>query len=326
LASIAITVGATAVVFTAVKTVLLDPLPYARPGELVQFRTDYSRFHASQADWVMLPDMQDVMRRNRSFESIGTYHYALFNLAGDGNAPPEALYGLFVSAKMFPTLGVKPMLGRNILPEETQFGRDHEMILSYGLWTGRFNGDPSVVGRSVQVNGHACTIIGVMPPGFDFPMRLATTVRTPSGHMDFWAPDGMDPTKITRESPAFGAVGRLRAGTSQTQAEQDLLSISAALEREYPRTNQGRSLHLISLRNRTLGLARTGLPLLLAAALMFLLIGCANVANLLLARTFARQREIAVRMALGAARSRIVRQLVTESCLLGIAADSPPTP
>jgi predicted permease len=319
LGSIAITVGATAVVFTAVKTVLFDPLPYARPSELVQFRTDYSRFHASRADWVMLPDMQDVMGRNRSFESIGTYHYALFNLTGDGSAPPEALYGLFVSANMFSTLGVKPMLGRDVLPEEAQFGRDREMILSYGLWTRRFNADPKVVGRSFEVNGHACTIIGVMAPGFDFPMRLATTVRTPSQHMDFWAPDGMDPTKITRESPAFGAVGRLRTGTSQAQAEQDVLSISAALEREYPRTNQGRSLHLISLRNRTLGFARTGLPLLLAAALIFLLIGCANVANLLLARTFARQREIAIRLALGAGRSRIVKQLITESCLLGIA-------
>lgn len=319
LGSIAVTVGATAVVFTAVKTVLLDPLPYARQSELVQFRTDYSRFHASQADWVMLPDMQDVIRRNHSFESIGTYHYALYNLTGDGNAPPEALYGLAISANMFATLGVKPMLGRDVLPEETQFGRDHEMILSYGLWTRRFNADPKVVGRSVEVNGHSCTIIGVMPPGFDFPMRLATTVRTPSGHMDFWAPDGMDPAKISRQSPAFGAVGRLRPGISQVQAEQDVLSISTALEREYPRTNQGRSLHLISLRNRTLGFARTGLPLLLAAALMFLLIGCANVANLLLARTFSRQREIAVRMALGAGRSRIVRQLVSESFLLGVA-------
>jgi putative ABC transport system permease protein len=319
LGSIAITVGATAVVFTAVKTVLLDPLPYARPGELVQFRTDYARFHASQADWVMLPDMQDVMRRNHSFESIATYHYALFNLTGDGNAPPEALYGLAISSNMFSTLGVKPILGRDVLPEETQFGRDHEMILSYGLWARRFNADPKIIGRSFEVNGHACTIIGVMPPGFDFPMRLATTVRTPSQHMDFWAPDGLDPAKITRQSPAFGAVGRLRPGTSQAQAEQDVLAISAALEREYPRTNEGRSLHLISLRNRTLGLARTGLPLLFAAALMFLLIGCANVANLLLARTFARQREIAVRMALGAGRSRIVKQLVSESLLLGLA-------
>jgi putative ABC transport system permease protein len=319
LGSIAITIGATAVVFTAVKTVLLDPLPYANADELLQFRTESTRGGDSRADWVTWPDMQDVSRSNRTFQSVATYHYALFNFSGDGNAPPEALYGLAVSANMFPTLGVKPMLGRNILPEETQLGRDREMILSYGLWTRRFNSDPSVIGRSVEVNGHACTVIGVMPPGFDFPMRLATTVRTPSQHMDFWVPSPVDPAKNTRQSPGMGAIARLRKGVSTAEVAQDLQSISAALQREYPLTNQDRSLRAISLRNRTLGFARTGLPLLLAAALMFLLIGCANVANLLLARTFARQREIAVRMALGAGRSRIVRQLVSESLLLGLA-------
>jgi predicted permease len=319
LGSIAITVGATAVVFTAIKTVLIDPLPYAHADELVQFRTESTRGGDSRADWVTWPDMQDVMRRNHSFQSVATYHYALFNFSGDGNAPPEALYGLAVSANMFPTLGVKPMLGRNILLEETQLGRDREMILSYGLWTRRFNSDPSVIGRSVEANGHACTVIGVMPPGFDFPMRLATTVRTPSQHMDFWVPSPVDTAKNTRQSPGMGAIARLREGVSAAEVAQDLQSISAALQREYPLTNQDRSLHAISLRNRTLGFARTGLPLLLAAALMFLLIGCANVANLLLARTFARQREIAVRMALGAERSRIVRQLVSESFLLGVA-------
>jgi predicted permease len=319
LGSIAITIGATAVVFTAVKMVLLDPLPYANADELLQFRTESTRGGDSRADWVTWPDMQDVSRSNRTFQSVATYHYALFNFSGDGNAPPEALYGLAVSANMFPTLGVKPMLGRNILPEETQLGRDREMILSYGLWTRRFNSDPSVIGRSVEVNGHACTVIGVMPPGFDFPMRLATTVRTPSQHMDFWVPSPVDPAKNTRQSPGMGAIARLRKGVSTAEVAQDLQSISAALQREYPLTNQDRSLRAISLRNRTLGFARTGLPLLLAAALMFLLIGCANVANLLLARTFARQREIAVRMALGAGRSRIVRQLVSESLLLGLA-------
>ncbi len=321
LASIAITVGATAVVFTAVKAVLLDPMPYAHADELIQFRTESTRGGDSHADWVSWPDMQDVTRRNHSFQSVATYRYALFNLSGDGNAPPESLYGLAISAGMFGTLGVKPLLGRDILPDDTQTSREHEreMILSYGLWTRRFNGDPNVVGQSVEVNGHACTIIGVMPPGFDFPMRLATTVRTPSQHMDFWAPHIVDPAKVSRESPGMGAIARVRTGVSTAQIAQDLQSISAALEREYPLTNRGRSLRAISLRDRTIGFARTGLPLLFAAALMFLLIGCANVANLLLARTFARQREIAVRMALGAGRSRIMRQLVSESLLLGLA-------
>jgi putative ABC transport system permease protein len=253
LGSIAITIGATAVVFTAVKTVLLDPLPYSNADELVQFRTESTRGGDSRADWVTWPDMQDVSRNNRTFQSVATYHYALFNFSGDGNAPPEALYGLAVSANMFPTLGVKPMLGRDILPEETQLGRDREMILSYGLWTRRFNSDPSVIGRSVEVNGHACTVIGVMPPGFDFPMRLATTVRTPSQHMDFWVPSPVDPVKNTRQSPGMGAIARLRKGVSAAEVAQDLQSISAALQREYPLTNQDRSLRAISLRNRTLG-------------------------------------------------------------------------
>jgi putative ABC transport system permease protein len=321
LSSIAITIGATAVVFTAIKTVLIDPLPYTNADELVQFRTESTRGGDSRADWVTWPDMQDMMRRNHSFQSVATYHYSVYNLSGDSNAPPEALYGVSVSANMFATLGVKPILGRNILPEETQPSREHEreMILSYGLWVQRFDHDPNIVGRFVEVNGHACTIIGVMPPEFDFPMRLATTVRIPSQHMDFWAPYIVDPAKANRQSPGMGAIARVRDGVSNAEVAQDLQSISTALQREYPVTNQDRSLRAISLRNRTLGFARTGLPLLLAAALIFLLIGCANVANLLLARTFARQREIAIRLALGAGRSRIVKQLVTESLLLGVA-------
>jgi len=134
------------------------------------------------------------------------------------------------------------MLGRNILPEEAQLGRDHEMILSYGLWVRRFRADPGVVGRIVQVNGHDCSIIGVMPAGFDFPMRLATTVSTPSGHMDFWARDAIDPTRMHRDATEYGAIARLRPGISLSQAQQDLAAIAARLARAYPRTNKDRTL------------------------------------------------------------------------------------
>jgi predicted permease len=316
LLSIAITIGATAVVFTAVKSVLIEPLPYAHAGELVQLRSEY-RSAKSQADWVFWSDMQDLARSNHTLESIGTYQYALFNLLGDGNAPPEALYGLSVSASLFPTLGVSPMLGRNILPEEDQPGRNREMILSYGLWTRRFNSDRGVIGRSVEVNGHACTIIGVMPPGFDFPMRLATPVRTPSQHMDFWAPRGLDPAQQDRNTGS-GAIARLRKGVSLQQADEDVKSISELLARQYPLTNADRTMHVGWLRDRTLGFAQAGLMLLMTATVMFMLIGCANVANLLLVRVLARHREIAIRMALGAGRGRIVRQLVTESCVLAL--------
>jgi predicted permease len=315
--SIAITIGATAVVFTAVKSVLIEPLPYTNAGELVQLRTDNTKFGKSHADWVTWSDAQDILRSNRTFQSAGVYQYRLFNLSGDGGSLPESLYGLGVTANMFSTLGVAPMLGRNILPEEDQPNRNNVMILSYGLWTRRFNSDRAIVGRSVEVNGHVCTIIGVMPPGFDFPMRLATTVRTPSQHMDFWTPIGKDPAKEERNSGS-GAVARLRKGVTPAQAEQDMQSISETLASRYPITNQYRVFHVGRIRDRFLGFAQTGLLLLMAAAAMFMLIGCANVANLLLARAFARHREIAVRLALGAGRGRIVRQLVTESCVLAL--------
>ena len=312
----AIGIGATTVVYAAVKAVLIEPFPYAHAEALVQIRTDLGRGSSARQDWVSRDDMADVARENHSFASVGTYRYSVFNLGGDAGSLPEALYGLYISPAMFPTLGVSPMLGRNILPEEAQPGRDREMILSYSLWVRRFRADPGVVGHTVQVNGHDCLIIGVMPAGFDFPMRMATTVRTPSGHMDFWAPEAIDPTGTHRDAIRDGAIARLRPGTPLSQARQDLAAIAADLARAYPRTNQDRTFAAARLRDRALGFSQTGLLLLMAAALLFLTVGCANIANLLLARALARDREMAIRTALGAGRSRIVRQLLAESCVL----------
>ena len=210
LLSVAITTGATAVVFAAIKSVLLQPLPYKNADALVQLRTDYTRSRPHY-DWVSWADMQDVKRANHSFESLATYHYALVDLTGDANNPPEALYGLYVSSDLFPMLGVKPMLGRNILPEETQIGREREMILSYGLWTRRFASDRGIVGRSIEINGHPWVIVGVMPPAFDFPLRHTAIIKTPSQHMDFWAPEAVDPVKLGRTG-GYCAVARLKPG------------------------------------------------------------------------------------------------------------------
>ena len=316
LLSIALSVGATAVVFTAIKSVLIDPLPYARPGELVQIRAEFADFDPSQThtDWAFASDAQEIIRRTRTLESVGIYGNAVFNLAGDPSTSPEALYGLSVSASLFPTLGVTPMLGRNIHPDEDQPGHAKEMILSYGLWRRRFNADRSVIGRSVNIDGHDCLVIGVMPAEFNFPLRRAAA-HTPSPYVEFWAPRQAGPD-TTRG--ALGVVARLRRGISLPEAQQDLASISVALSREFPATNRDHTLRLGLLQDRTVGSAKNPLWLLMAAALMFLLIGCANVANLLLARGLVRQREIAIRIAIGAGRARIIRQLLTESCVLAV--------
>jgi putative ABC transport system permease protein len=315
LISIALSVGATAVVFTAVKAVLLDPLPYSHPQTLVQLRSETRGFAPSHADWVFWNDAEQIRRRNRTLESVGVYGNAVFDLGGGDTAAPEALYGLRISAGLFPTLGVSPMLGRNILPGEDRLGHSNEIILSYGLWMRRFNRDPGVVGRKIRVNGRACVVLGVMPPGFNFPLRRAAA-HTPFPYVEFWAPLGIEP-EATRGG--LGAVARLRPGVSVAEAEQDIAAIGEDLEREFPASNRERALRVSGLWDRTVASARKPLLFLMAGALLFLLIGCINVANLLLARGFFRQREFAVRMALGAGRGRVIRQLLTESCVLALA-------
>jgi putative ABC transport system permease protein len=313
--SIALSVGATAVVFAAIKAVLLDPLPFRHPEELVLLRSEWPSFkEQSNGDWVFWNDTRELPKRSRTLGPLGVYGNAVFDLAGDAGTTPEALYGIQMNASLFSVLGVSPMLGRNILPEEDQPGHSNVMILSYGLWTRRFHRDPSIVGRTVTVQGQACVVIGVMPPQFNFPMRRQAA-HTPSPYVEFWA----SPLRQPKNPDAgLGTVARLRRGVSLAEARQDLASISAALARDFPATNRDRVLTLNALRDRTVGLATKGLMLLLVAASLFLLIGCANVANLLLARGLARRQEIAVRLAVGAAPWRIIHQLLTESCVLAL--------
>jgi putative ABC transport system permease protein len=207
------------------------------------------------------------------------------------------------------------MLGRNILPEEDQIGHTEVMILNFGLWKRRFRGDRKIVGRNITIDGHECLVIGVMPPQFNFPLRRAAA-HTPSPYVEFWEP--LLTGGPVNPAGAIGVIARLRLGVSLSQAQQDVASIGAALSREFPATNRDRGLRLGYLLDRSVGKTRNALWFLMAAAVMFLLIGCANVANILLARGLARQREIAIRMAIGAGTVRIVRQLLTESCVLAV--------
>jgi putative ABC transport system permease protein len=308
-------VGATAVVFAAIKSVLIDPLPYAHPEKLVQLRSEWPRMQQqSQGDWVVWNDTRELIRRTHTLESIAVFQNAILDLAGDANTTPTALYGGRMTANLFSVLGVSPMLGRGVLPEEDVPGHPDVMILSYGLWVRRFHADRSVVGRTVTVNGHGCLVVGVMPPEFNFPLRRGA-VHTPSPYVEFWAA----PFKVPSNPDAgFTAVARLRRGIALSEAQQELASVSRSLTHDFPATNRDRILTLYSVRDRVIGAAGKSLLLLMAAAVLFMLIGCANVANLLVARGLRRQREMAVRLAVGAGHWRIVRQLLTESCVLAV--------
>ena len=315
LLSIALSVGATGVVFAAIKSVLIDPLPYRHPEQIVQFRSEWPRMQQqSHGDWVVWNDTRELARRTRTLVSVGIFGNAIFDLAGDANATPEALYGGRMNANLFPVLGVHPMLGRGVLPEEDVPGHPDVMVLSYGLWVRRFHADPTIVGKTVTVNGHGCLVVGVMPPGFNFPMRREAA-HTPSPYVEFWA----TPFNVPSNPDAgLTAVARLGPGISIAKAQQDLASISRALAHDFPATNRDRILTLHSLRDRVIGGAGKSLALLMAAAVLFMLIGCANVANLLLARGLARRKEMAVRLAVGAGYWRIARQLLIESCVLAL--------
>jgi len=313
--SISLGIGVTAVVFAAIKAVLIQPLPYLRPAELVQLRSEYPKMQEqAHTDWVIWNDTRELPQRTRTLESLGVWGNAIFDLAGDANAPPEALLGVRMTASLFPALGVSPMLGRNLLPEEDQPGHPDVMILSHALWVRRFHSDRSVVGRTVTFNGRGCLVVGVMPPDFTFPLRTEAA-RTPSPYMEFWAAP-------LKESPnpdaAFRAVARLRPGVSLEDARQDLASISRALAHDFPARNRDRILTLNFLSERNVRSAGKALLVLMAAAILFMLIGCSTVANLLLARGLTRQREMCTRLAIGAGRWRIVRQLLTESCTLAL--------
>ncbi len=315
IASIALSAGITAVVFAAVQAVLLDPLPYAKPEELVQLATDFQGARQSDGDYVFDRDSMEIGRRAQTLAATGTYQNAVFDLAGDAQSPPLALYGLRVSASVFPLLGVSPLLGRNILPEEDRTGGANVVILSHGLWTRRFAADPGIVGRTVKLNARDYTVIGVMPSGFTFPIRRTAT-RTPAPYVEFWAPQQMDP--LVSQAGAMGMVARLRPGISLEQARAELDIISRTLAWEFPTSNRDRTHRLALYRERLLRNSGKSLLLLFAMAALFLLLGCANVASLLLARGLAREREFAVRMAIGAGRGRLLRQLLTESAVLAL--------
>jgi predicted permease len=310
--TLALAIGASTALFSVVKAVLLNSLPYLRPERIVTLAQGNSQ--TPNPTKVSYGEVEDWKARGQSFQQIALYQGWTPALSGDGR--PEMTFGLRVTKNFFELLGVTPHLGRTFLPEEDRPDRWHVVLLSYPYWIRHFNGNPEVLGRTMLLNQVPFQIVGVLPQTFQ-PLSFMDAGSPP----DVWAPLGYDLSlpDACRTCQHLQAVARLQDGVRINQARAEMKSIATRLAREFPKDYPEDAIVLVQpLRETWYGKVQAALWLLLAATGFVLLIACANVANLLLARAAQKSREVAVRSALGATRSRIVRQLLTESILLSV--------
>ena len=304
--ALALGIGANSAIFSVVNAVLLRPLPYQDSGRLVVvWETKLSK--NIRQEQVSPPDYRDWVEQQRVFDAMAALRQQPSVLAG--NQLPERVETALISPRLFDLLGVKAALGRTFFAEEDQAGRNRVAVMSYGLWQRRFGGDPAILGKSMVVDGNSFTIVGVMPREF----RL---LDTPS---ELWMPFTLDAKELSQRGfKTLRVIGHLKPAVSLELASSEMRSIAGRIEQQYPDTNAGWSTNIVPLREQMVGDIGPTLWTLLGAVVFVLLIACANVASLLLARAGGRDKEIVLRMALGANPARVMRQLLTESVLLAL--------
>jgi putative ABC transport system permease protein len=302
--TIALGIGANTAIFSVINSVLLQPLPFDEPDRLTLMWTTTEEDANAAVSWM---DFVDWREQAEGYEGVAVFRRENHILTGIGVA--ERLLGAKVSAGFFDILGLSVQLGRSFTPDEDEDGSGKVVVISHGTWQTRFGGIPDVIGRSIGLNGEPMTVIGVLPVGFQFPADLGDT--------EIWTTMAGDPFKTERGTRSLRAVGRLKADVSIEQAQAEMDEIAGRLEEVYE-GNVGRGIHVVGLHDQLVGESRPALLILFAAVSAVLLIACANLASLLLARGTDRQREFSVRAALGAGRWRIARQLLTESTSIGL--------
>lgn len=302
--TLALGIGANTAIFSVVYGVLLRPLEYPEPDRLVGLRESNS---LKQPDAQVAPgNFLEWQRQNTVFSDLAAYRTVSYNLTGDGG--PERLLGARVSAGLFKTLGVQPIAGREFLSEEDQPGREKVVIISEGLWGRRFGSDPGILGRTLRLSGENFTVVGVMPKHFSLPDQRERELLTPIAFTET--------EKSLHHARYVDAIARLKPGVTLDQAQAEMTTIANRLSQAHPDANTGWTVQVATVLDFEVGNARKTLWMFFTAVALVLLIACANVTNLLLARAATRRKEIAIRVALGAGRVRIIRQLATESLLL----------